>query len=1369
MKKIKFFIFLTIILIFPSSFLIKFYTSLTSNTIKLHLSKTSDIIHIVGNQGWIDFKNAGNCTGEGTYSDPYVIKDLIIDSEGTGSCILVEFSDVYFRIENCTLVSSTPNPPIGNGLIELNDVKNAKIFNNSCSNNRKGIFCTGYNTKNVSIENNSLINNTTGIHFRFSRDDNCFIKGNMIISDVDAAYNPHGIYVDRTSNLKVIGNSIMKTNSEGITISLNWHDKYNTISNNSLRNCGIRINTERQETFLENEITDSNIVNNKPVFYYVNKTGLIPINFSNAGQVILAYCNDSILSNLNVFNTTSGISLYYCRNVTISNTNSSFNNLFGLELRHSNNCSILRNLANSNGNSGLHCDDLNNTLISNNTFYFNMRGMFFKNSYNNNVSKNIANYNIDPNSQGIGYSGAGIILFNSINISIVKNDLSFNMYDGIYLKESECVIEYNFFNRNKESGINIYNNYEGEISNNLIVGNDKTGILLYNSKYMVIENNEIYNNSDIGISLQNCNDNIILKNNITESELAIDGEIENFIFNNFSSSNIINGKRLYNYYNKKNLGNYDFLNAGMIILINCSDSLISNINITNSVNGIVLYNCFNNQISYNFFSHIKDFSLYLKKSENNSIFNNNIDESDKGISFENSNNSIILNNSLFRVKYFGLNLKNSKSISILSNIIEKSQKGIYFENTNESIVVNNQISVTEFGVLLKNSNNDLISNNSVLRLVYSSCGINLENSKNISILSNIIEESQKGIYLENTNESIVVNNQISLTNFGVLLKNSNNDLVSNNSFLGITNYGLNLENSKNISILANIIEDSQKGIYLENTNVSIITSNFVSNSNFGIYLLNGTSCNILNNSIMINQHGIFLDGSFHIKIINNSIENNDYNIVINKSQETQIFLNRFINSTLINAIDNGFNNHWDNGIVGNFWDDYDGLDLNDDGIGDSPYNISGSAKFFDRYPIWDDGDDIKPIIFVNYPSNGTFYGSNPPNFNIRIIEENLDSVWYTLNEDNKKYFITENGTIDNQAWYHLSYGLITLKFHANDTNRNYNSTSIIVIKDNSLNPSPFFLYTDADAPDTDGRFNLTWDVSAGANSYSLFMSNGYIAEINESLTVVLHKSNELDYQMHIYNNDDYYFIVVAYNETGYTYSNCIKVVTELPTYFLGFEVGDEIIWKITNITDLATKFKLNAFNIPKSTSYLGARMKFTIKNITSVTRMEPEPYEYGYWNVTLDIWNWTLDSFSPEPDLKNTSGLVPKHAFGLNLISYFCPSPPFEYFSQFEIPPSSYVNVTGTTVTSFSMANGEIIVFSYSFDNETGVQSRVQYKYANGTIIYEHILVSVSKPIINPPISIPFGGFFIIVLIITSFGIIFIYRKFDSVESILED
>ena len=44
------------------------------------------------------------------------------------------------------------------------------------------------------------------------------------------------------------------------------------------------------------------------------------------------------------------------------------------------------------------------------------------------------------------------------------------------------------------------------------------------------------------------------------------------------------------------------------------------------------------------------------------------------------------------------------------------------------------------------------------------------------------------------------------------------------------------------------------------------------------------------------------------------------------------------------------------------------MDINDDGIGDTPYNITGTAKSQDNFPIWDDGPE--PIPVPPPPSGG---------------------------------------------------------------------------------------------------------------------------------------------------------------------------------------------------------------------------------------------------------------------------------------------------------------------------------------------------------------------------------------------------------------
>ena len=65
-----------------------------------------------------------------------------------------------------------------------------------------------------------------------------------------------------------------------------------------------------------------------------------------------------------------------------------------------------------------------------------------------------------------------------------------------------------------------------------------------------------------------------------------------------------------------------------------------------------------------------------------------------------------------------------------------------------------------------------------------------------------------------------------------------------------------------------------------------------------------------------------------------------------------IYHNNFVNNVNHVETDNS-DGIWDNGEEGNYWDDYTGLDGDEDGIGDTPYVIDENNR--DNYPL------MKPI------------------------------------------------------------------------------------------------------------------------------------------------------------------------------------------------------------------------------------------------------------------------------------------------------------------------------------------------------------------------------------------------------------------------
>ncbi|MFX1464568.1 MAG: NosD domain-containing protein, partial [Promethearchaeota archaeon] len=154
----------------------EYSTEINLDNKNLKISKISGKIHIINNSGWVDFKNDGNCTGSGTYSDPYVIKDLIIDGGGSGNCITIEYSNVYFKIENNILFNSD----VG---IKLHHVENGILVDNNCTLNSNGIY--SWDSDNNIILENAINENSEGIFLSYSNKN--------IISGNNASYNDIGI------------------------------------------------------------------------------------------------------------------------------------------------------------------------------------------------------------------------------------------------------------------------------------------------------------------------------------------------------------------------------------------------------------------------------------------------------------------------------------------------------------------------------------------------------------------------------------------------------------------------------------------------------------------------------------------------------------------------------------------------------------------------------------------------------------------------------------------------------------------------------------------------------------------------------------------------------------------------------------------------------------------------------------------------------------------------------------------------------------------------------------------------------------------------------------------------------------------------
>ncbi|MFX0021138.1 MAG: nitrous oxide reductase family maturation protein NosD [Candidatus Hermodarchaeota archaeon] len=209
--------------IYPNSILEKREGSFDKMILKT--SKISPKIHI--NDNWSDAKALGICTGEGTFSNPYVIKDLIIDGGGSGNCIFIQNSDFYFRIENCTLYNSgnyIVMTPFGAG-ITLLEVQNAIIFNNNCTSNAIGIYLV--ESESNEIKGNFVYDNDL---YGILQYRNCMynnVSGNILENNKD-----HGIILVYSDYNAISDNMINNNTGSGIYL---YGSNYNLIIRNTIQ------------------------------------------------------------------------------------------------------------------------------------------------------------------------------------------------------------------------------------------------------------------------------------------------------------------------------------------------------------------------------------------------------------------------------------------------------------------------------------------------------------------------------------------------------------------------------------------------------------------------------------------------------------------------------------------------------------------------------------------------------------------------------------------------------------------------------------------------------------------------------------------------------------------------------------------------------------------------------------------------------------------------------------------------------------------------------------------------------------------------------------------------------------------------------
>jgi parallel beta-helix repeat protein len=397
-------------------------------------------IYITGSN-WSQAKIMGYCTGNGTLTDPYLIQNFEIDAtnSSTGSGILIENSDAYFIIHNCSI--SNANDTWADAGIKISNANNGALLNNTCSfNNRFGICVQ--NGDNTVMSGNSVFNNSQNGIFVERSDGLIIFQNEIFYNDENKTYeigargtgvnilscelaiimdnrvieNYRGVHFAKT-NYSFIANNFISGNLYHGVLSDHSHGNY-ILENKLQKNGGIGIiasgsgyNISNNEVTLhENngiQVTDGNgSVVKENTIHLSDENGILGMNCTHL----------KIESNSITSSRTNGIELVKCLNASITSNHISYCQESGIILDNSSGNTIAYNNIKRNGEYGILLRKSDNNTVIKNRLMFNQECIYEQNCQGNSFSGNICSKLV------IRYSiigGVGMVVVIAVPVTIV--------------------------------------------------------------------------------------------------------------------------------------------------------------------------------------------------------------------------------------------------------------------------------------------------------------------------------------------------------------------------------------------------------------------------------------------------------------------------------------------------------------------------------------------------------------------------------------------------------------------------------------------------------------------------------------------------------------------------------------------------------------------------------------------------------------------------------------------------------------------------------------------------------------------------------------------------------------------------------------
>lgn len=265
-------------------------------------------------------------------------------------------------------------------------------------------------------------------------------------------------------------------------------------------------------------------------------------------------------------------------------------------------------------------------------------------------------------------------------------------------------------------------------------------------------------------------------------------------------------------------------------------------------------------------------------------------------------------------------------------------KGIHFAHSGYS-------SMNDYAALkIIDATRLLIENNTITDAFFA---IHVANTTYTVIRNNIIKgipksehTSGNGIHLWKCEKMLVEDNEIQGHRDGIYFEFVTHSFVSGNLSTGNIRYGLHFMFSHNDTYINNIFRNNGAGVAVMYSKKVLMMKNIFDRnwgpSAYGILLKEISDSRILHNSFEQNTAAILMEGSNRMVIARNRFRGNGWALRMQAScSESDVHHNNFQANTFDIATNGSLTM---NRFFNNYWDKYEGYDLDKNGFGDVPYH-----------------------------------------------------------------------------------------------------------------------------------------------------------------------------------------------------------------------------------------------------------------------------------------------------------------------------------------------------------------------------------------------------------------------------------------------